>query len=85
MTPAPASTLALDARFARELPELALPWQAVDTPEPRLLVLNEQLADELGLDAGWLRGDGLGLLTGTRPPEGATPVAQAYAGRQFGS
>jgi uncharacterized protein YdiU (UPF0061 family) len=84
VTPAPASTLALDARFARELPELALPWQAVDTPEPRLLVLNEQLADELGLDAGWLRGDGLGLLTGTRPPEGATPVAQAYAGHQFG-
>jgi uncharacterized protein YdiU (UPF0061 family) len=84
VTSAPASTLALDARFARELPELALPWQAVDTPEPRLLVLNEQLADELGLDAGWLRGDGLGLLTGTRPPEGATPVAQAYAGHQFG-
>ena len=84
MTPAPASTLALDARFARELPELALPWQAVDTPEPRLLVLNEPLAEELGLDAAWLRGDGLGLLTGTRPPEGATPVAQAYAGHQFG-
>jgi uncharacterized protein YdiU (UPF0061 family) len=84
VTSAPAPTLALDARFARELPELALPWQAVDTPEPRLLVLNEPLATELGLDASWLRGDGLGLLTGTRPPEGATPVAQAYAGHQFG-
>lgn len=84
MTPAPAPTLALEARFARELPELALPWQAAETPEPRLLVLNEPLAEELGLDAAWLRGDGLGLLTGTRPPEGATPVAQAYAGHQFG-
>jgi uncharacterized protein YdiU (UPF0061 family) len=84
VTSAPAPTLALEARFARELPELALPWQAAETPEPRLLVLNETLAEELGLDAAWLRGDGLGLLTGTRPPEGATPVAQAYAGHQFG-
>ncbi|GAB3019480.1 UPF0061 protein [Nocardioides flavus (ex Wang et al. 2016)] len=88
MTPAPTSTPtsfpALDGRFARELPELALPWQAAETPEPRLLVLNEPLAEELGLDAGWLRGDGIGLLTGTRPPVGATPVAQAYAGHQFG-
>jgi serine/tyrosine/threonine adenylyltransferase len=84
VTSVPAPTIALDARFARELPELAVPWRAVDTPEPRLLVLNEPLAAELGLDAAWLRGDGLGLLTGTRPPEGATPVAQAYAGHQFG-
>jgi len=79
-----APTLVLDARFARELPELALPWQAAETPEPRVLALNEPLAAELGLDPGWLRGDGVGLLTGTRLPEGATPVAQAYAGHQFG-
>lgn len=84
MTAAPTPTLVLDGRFASELPELALLWQAVDTPEPRLLALNEPLATELGLDPGWLRGDGLGLLTGTRLPEGATPVAQAYAGHQFG-
>lgn len=84
MTAAPTPTLVLDGRFASELPELALPWQAVDTPEPRLLALNEQLATELGLDPDWLRGDGLALLTGTRLPEGATPVAQAYAGHQFG-
>ncbi|TGN65308.1 YdiU family protein [Nocardioides eburneiflavus] len=84
MTSAPTPTLALDSRFARELPELALPWRAVDTPKPRLLVLNEPLAEELGLDPAWLRGEGLGLLTGTRPPAGATPVAQAYAGHQFG-
>jgi len=79
-----APTLVLDGRFARELPELALPWQAAETPEPRVLALNEQLAAELGLDPGWLRGDGVGLLTGTHLPEGATPVAQAYAGHQFG-
>ncbi|MBC2934253.1 YdiU family protein [Nocardioides sp. zg-1228] len=84
MTSAPSPTLVLDGRFARELPELALPWQAVATPDPRLLALNALLAADLGLDPDWLRADGLGLLTGTLLPEGATPVAQAYAGHQFG-
>ncbi|KQS65845.1 YdiU family protein [Modestobacter sp. Leaf380] len=83
MTTAPPSAVVLGNRFARELPELALPWQAEEAPDPRLLVLNDSLATELGLDPEQLRGD-LGLLTGTRVPEGATPVAQAYAGHQFG-
>lgn len=75
----------LDDQFARTLPELALPWQAREAPEPRLLALDEGLAAELGLDPAWLRGpEGLGLLTGTRLPAGARPVAQAYAGHQFG-
>jgi serine/tyrosine/threonine adenylyltransferase len=83
---APASTVAFDDRFARELGELAVPWQGDEAPDPRLLVLNEPLAAELGLDPAWLRTpDGLGLLVGSRVPSGATPVAQAYAGHQFGS
>jgi uncharacterized protein YdiU (UPF0061 family) len=82
---APVTTVPLGNRFARELPELALPWQAEGTPDPRLLVLNEPLAAELGLDPVWLRtSEGLGLLVGTSVPDGATPVAQAYAGHQFG-
>ena len=85
MTTAPAQSLRLDSRFARELPELALPWQAEQAPDPRLLVLNEPLAVELGLDPAWLRSaDGLRLLVGNLVPDGATPVAQAYAGHQFG-
>ena len=84
MTIAPPA-LSLDNRFARELPELALAWQAEEAPDPRLLVLNEPLAAELGLDPARLRGPGgVGLLLGTAVPEGATPVAQAYAGHQFG-
>jgi uncharacterized protein YdiU (UPF0061 family) len=72
-------------RFASELPELSLPWQGEDVPGPSLLLLNDALADELGIDADALRTpDGLGLLTGTTVPTGATPVAQAYAGHQFG-
>jgi uncharacterized protein YdiU (UPF0061 family) len=82
----PAPSLTLDARFARAVPEMALPWQAEEPPDPRLLVLDEQLAAELDLDPDWLRTpDGVGLLVGTALPDGATPVAQAYAGHQFGS
>jgi len=78
-------SIALGSRFAGELSELTVPWKAEEAPQPRLLVLNEPLATELGLDPDWLRGpDGLGLLTGTRVPAEASPVAQAYAGHQFG-
>ncbi|MGY1695417.1 YdiU family protein [Geodermatophilus sp. SYSU D00814] len=85
MSVAPALTVALGDRFARELPEMAVPWQAAETPAPRLLALDEELAAEVGLDPAALRGpEGIGLLTGTVVPEGARPVAQAYSGHQFG-
>lgn len=81
----PAPTVDLDDRFARALPEMALPWQAEEAPEPRLLALNEPLATELGLDPAGLRTPaGLRLLVGTAVPDGARPVAQAYSGHQFG-
>ncbi|WP_309123643.1 protein adenylyltransferase SelO family protein [Arthrobacter sp.] len=80
-----ASTITLDNHFARHLPEMGMPWQAAELLEPQLLVLNEQLASDLGLDAAVLRSsEGIELLTGNRVPAGATPVAQAYAGHQFG-
>jgi uncharacterized protein YdiU (UPF0061 family) len=82
---APTPALALDNRFARELPELALPWRAREVPDPQLLVLNEPLARDLGFDPAWLRSsDGRKLLVGNLVPAGATAVAQAYAGHQFG-
>ena len=80
----PASTLVEDL-FARTLPEMAIGWQAETVENPRLLVLNDRLAGELGLDAEWLRSpDGLRFLVGNVAPTGAGPVAQAYAGHQFG-
>jgi serine/tyrosine/threonine adenylyltransferase len=82
---APVTGVILGDQFARELPELAVRWVAESAPDPRLLVLNEPLAGELGLDPGWLRTpDGLALLVGAAIPAGATPVAQGYAGHQFG-
>jgi serine/tyrosine/threonine adenylyltransferase len=78
-------TVSLGDRFARELPQLAVAWQAEEAPDPRLLVLNEGLAVELGLRPDLLREpDGVRLLVGNLVPSGATPVAQAYAGHQFG-
>jgi len=85
MSVVPGQTVRLDNCFARELGEMALPWQAAAAPDPRLLVLNEPLAADVGLDPGWLRSpDGVRLLVGNLVPRGATPVAQGYAGHQFG-
>jgi serine/tyrosine/threonine adenylyltransferase len=52
---------------------------------PRLIRLNGALARDLGLDADWLASDdGVAMLAGNRMPAGADPLAQAYAGHQFG-
>ncbi len=78
-------TVALEGRFFRELPEMAVRWHAEAAADLRLLVLNERLAAELGLDVTWLRSpDGRRFLVGNLVPSGAAPVAQAYAGHQFG-
>jgi serine/tyrosine/threonine adenylyltransferase len=85
MSVAPDITVALQSRFFDDLPEMSVRWQAETFPELKLLVLNEPLAGELDLDVGWLRGsDGLRFLVGALVPGGAAPVAQAYAGHQFG-
>ncbi|NYF15451.1 uncharacterized protein YdiU (UPF0061 family) [Microbacterium sp. AK009] len=86
MTSTAAAEITLSHRFADELPELAVDWQAVEPPAPQLLVLNDALAADFGLDTAYLRTpEGVGLLTGTAVPDGARPVAQAYAGHQFGA
>jgi uncharacterized protein YdiU (UPF0061 family) len=76
--------LLLESSFARELEDLCVPWQATPAPAPRLLALNDDLAVELGADAAALRADaGVDVLVGNVTLDGATPVAQAYAGHQF--
>ncbi|MBB5046438.1 uncharacterized protein YdiU (UPF0061 family) [Rhodopseudomonas rhenobacensis] len=52
---------------------------------PRLIKLNRPLALELGLDPDRLDSpEGADILAGQRIPEGADPIAMAYAGHQFG-
>ncbi len=77
--------IALDNSFAREMQGFYVPWSGARAPEPHVLRLNAALADELGLDAGLLDGPaGAQFLSGSRAPDGATPLAMAYAGHQFG-
>lgn len=76
---------ALSARFHETLPELSIAWQSEEMPDPAIVVLNDDLARELGIDPEWLRTDeGLAFLLGKNLPEDARPVAQGYAGHQFG-
>jgi len=52
---------------------------------PHLVRLNSGLAANLGLDPEELASpEGVEVLAGNRVPEGATPIALAYAGHQFG-
>ena len=52
---------------------------------PQLVILNHELAKQLGLNFSSLNPQQLAeLFTGNTLPEGATPIAQAYAGHQFG-
>ncbi len=74
-----------DNSYARELEGMSVAWPPAAVPAPRWLYLNRPLADELGLDADALNTDqGLAVFAGNHVPEGAQPVAQAYAGHQFG-
>jgi serine/tyrosine/threonine adenylyltransferase len=73
-----------DDSYAREVPGLSVPWAAAPVPAPELLVLNDELAIELGADPAALRKSlGVLLLVG-QVPQGVATVAQAYAGHQFG-
>lgn len=51
---------------------------------PRLVILNGLLAQELGLNVSALEEEGAEIFSGNRIPHGALPLAQAYAGHQFG-
>ncbi|TQR19416.1 protein adenylyltransferase SelO [Psychrobacillus vulpis] len=52
---------------------------------PKLTILNYPLATSLGLNVQALESeDGVAVLAGNQIPEGALPLAQAYAGHQFG-
>jgi serine/tyrosine/threonine adenylyltransferase len=53
--------------------------------KPSLIRLNAGLAHDLGLDLDWLASaPGVAMLAGNQMPAGAVPLAQAYAGHQFG-
>lgn len=74
-----------DNSYVRDLPDTFVPWQPVPVKDPRLLYFNRELARELGLDVEALAGpEGAAVFAGNTVPTGAEPIAQAYAGHQFG-
>ncbi len=78
-------TIDFDNSYARELEGMFLSFQGPGAPDPALVWLNVGLADELGLDPVALaQPEGLAMLSGGAMPPGASPLAMAYAGHQFG-
>ncbi len=80
----PVPQFRFDNSYARVLPGTFLPVQPAPAPDPHLLVLNRQLAAELGLDPAALEPEAAQIFSGNQLPDGAEPIAQAYAGHQFG-
>ncbi|WP_339255898.1 YdiU family protein [Paenibacillus sp. FSL R5-0713] len=76
----------LDNSYA-QLPQPFFTSQsAVPVESPKLIIFNRLLASSLGLDVESLDSDeGAQIFAGNLVPEGAEPLAQAYAGHQFGN
>lgn len=74
-----------DNTYAR-LPERFFAKQEpARVPKPQCVRINSSLAAALSIDADWLASpEGVDMLAGNLIPEGAEPIAQAYAGHQFG-
>jgi len=80
-----AARFAFDNTYARELEDFYVAWKAAQVAQPKLVKLNRELAEELRLDTGALDSEeGARIFAGNATPEGAAPLAQAYAGHQFG-
>jgi uncharacterized protein YdiU (UPF0061 family) len=74
-----------DNSYARELGGFYVNWQATQVRSPKLIKFNRQLAEELGLEGDALDSEkGARIFAGNALPAGAMPLAQAYAGHQFG-
>jgi uncharacterized protein YdiU (UPF0061 family) len=74
----------LEHSYAQLPPRFFTRVQPTPVSEPKLVLLNAALAEELGLDPSLLA-QTPGWFTGNVLPPGAMPLAQAYAGHQFGN
>lgn len=86
-TTPPAETVlfAFDNSYARDLEGAYAAWSPAPAPRPTLLRFNHDLARELGLDvAAFTPERCAAIFSGNEVPADALPLAQAYAGHQFG-
>ncbi|MEM9585261.1 MAG: YdiU family protein [Pseudomonadota bacterium] len=78
-------TPSFDNQYARLPDRFYTRMMAEPVRNPELITLNTALAEDLGLDTTWLASDdGVAMLSGNALPDGAEPLAQVYAGHQFG-
>lgn len=81
----PAFRLPFDNSFFRDMQGFYVPWKPEPSPAPAWVQFNDALALELGLEPATLKSaTGLAWLSGVEMPAEAAPLAQAYAGHQFG-
>src|SRR5436305_6381197 len=74
-----------DNTYSRLPEDLFTPVDPAPVPGSRVSILNHRLAGELGLDLAALSPDAAAaLFAGQVLPAGSRPIAQAYAGHQFG-
>ncbi len=74
-----------DNTYSRLPDDLFAPATPSGFRAPRVAVLNHRLADDLGLDLRAMTPDAAAaLFAGQALPAGALPIAQAYAGHQYG-
>ena len=78
----PDQGFSFDNSYARALPGCYVRWPPERAPAPGLAFLNEGLAEELQLDVA--ASDAADVFSGNALPAGADPIAQVYAGHQFG-
>jgi uncharacterized protein YdiU (UPF0061 family) len=84
-SPAPsAAGWRFDNSYARLPAGLFTRTRPVPVTAPQLIAINAPLAEDLGLDPAVLRSTGAAIFAGNEVPPGADPIAQAYAGHQFG-
>ena len=82
----PVDPFAFDNSYARLPERFFARLDPTPVAAPRLVRLNRPLARDLGLDPDALAApDGVAMLAGSLVPQGAAPLAMAYAGHQFGN
>ena len=75
------AAIAFDNSYARLPGTMHAGVNPTPVAAPHLIMVNAALAQELGIDPKQLTAD---IAVGNALPDGASPIAQAYAGHQFG-
>ena len=79
------NVFSFDNSFAQKMEGFYADWSAAQVPEPSLLCINHELADQLNINLQALSDPELAqIFSGNQTPQGAHTLAQVYAGHQFG-